>query len=71
MKDPQVKLVRKNGKELNYKKKQEFYMDDLELNEKNFDDVKGLLKTVKSFSDDGRMKIGLDKCTIVPFKKSS
>ena len=37
-------------------------MDDLKLYEKNDYELDGLLKTVKTFSDDIGMTFGLDKC---------
>ena len=38
-------------------------MDDLKLLVKNDQQLQGLLKIVKQFSDDIRMEFGLDKCT--------
>ena len=43
------------------------YMDDLKLSGRNPDQLDGLLHTVRTFSDDIRMKFGLDKCAIVHF----
>ena len=45
------------------------YMDDLKLYAKNDDQLKGLLETVKRFSDDIGMEFGLDKCAKVTFKR--
>ena len=39
-------------------------MDDLKLYDRNPDQLDGLLHTVRTFSDDIRMKFGLDKCAI-------
>ena len=39
-----------------------FYIDDLKLYAKNDYKLDGLLKTVKTFSDDLGMAFGLDKC---------
>ena len=33
----------------------------------NFDQLDGLLHTVRTFSDDTQMKFGLDKCAVVHF----
>ena len=38
------------------------YMDDLKLYGRTPDQLKGLLRTVRTFSDDIQMKFGLDKC---------
>ena len=43
------------------------YMDDLKLYGRNPDQLDGLLHTVRAFSDDIRMKFGLDKCAIAHF----
>ena len=43
------------------------YMDDLNLYGRNPDQLDGLLHTVRTFSDDIRMKFGLDKCAIAHF----
>ena len=43
------------------------YMDDLKLYGRNPDQLDGLLHTVRTFSDDIRMKFGLDKCAIAQF----
>ena len=43
------------------------HMDDLKLYGRNPDQLDGLLHTVRTFSDDIRMKIGLDKCAIAHF----
>ena len=43
------------------------YMDDLKLYGRNPDQLDGLLHTVRTFSDDIRMKFGLDKCAIAHF----
>ena len=43
------------------------YMDDLKLYGRNSDKLDGLLHTVRTFSDDIQMKLGLDKmrcCTL-------
>ena len=45
------------------------YMDDLKLYGRNPDQLDGLLHTVRTFSDDIRMKFGLDKCAIAHFVK--
>ena len=37
-----------------------FYMGDLRTNAKNYDEKTGLLRTIKSFSDDTGMEFGLD-----------
>ena len=38
------------------------YMDDLKIYASNDNQLESLLNTVKNFSDDIRMKFGLDKC---------
>ena len=43
------------------------YMDDLTLYGRNPDQLDGLLHTVRTFSDDIRMKFGLDKCANAHF----
>ena len=43
------------------------YMDDLKLYGRNPDQLDGLLHAVRTFSDDIRMKFGLDKCAIAHF----
>ena len=42
-------------------------MDDLKLYGRNPDQLDGLLHTVRTFSDNIRMKFGLDKCAIAHF----
>ena len=42
-------------------------MDDLKLYGRNPDQLDGLLHTVRTFSDDIRMKFGLDKCAVAHF----
>ena len=44
-------------------------MDDLKLFTKDDNDLEGLLKTVKKFSDDIGMSFGLDKCAEATFKR--
>ena len=46
-----------------------FYMDDLKNYTKNDDEKKGLLRTIKSFSDDIGMEFGWDKCAKATFKR--
>ena len=46
-----------------------FYMDDLKLYGKDDSQIEGLLRTVKTFSDDIGMEFGLDKCAKATFKK--
>ena len=46
-----------------------FYMDDLKLFGKNDNEIDGLLKTVKTFSDDIGMEFGLDKCAKATFHR--
>ena len=46
-----------------------FYMDDLKLYASNDNELEGLLKTVKAFSDDIGMEFGLSKCAKATFKK--
>ena len=46
-----------------------FYMDDLKTDAKNDDEQTGLLKAIKSFSDDIGMEFGLEKCAKATFKK--
>ena len=46
------------------------YMDDLKLYGKNPDKLKGLLHTMRTFSDDIQMKFGLDKCAVAHFVNS-
>ena len=46
-----------------------FYMDDLKLFAKNDQQLQGLLNTVKQFSDDIRMELGLDKCPKATFSR--
>ena len=43
------------------------YMDDLKLYGRNGNQLDGLSLTVRTFSDDIRMKFGLDKCAIAQF----
>ena len=43
------------------------YMDDLKLYGRNPDQLYGLLHTVRTYSDDIRMKFGLEKCAIAHF----
>ena len=45
-----------------------FYLDDLKTYAKNDNEQTGLLKTIKSFSDDIGMEFGLDKCAKATFK---
>lgn len=44
-------------------------MDDLELYAKNDEELEGLLKIVKSFSNDTVMEFGLDKCASLAIKR--
>ena len=44
------------------------YMDDIKLYSANETQQKGLLQTVKKFSDDIHMEFGLDKCAKATFK---
>ena len=44
-------------------------MDDLKLYACNDFELEGLLKTVKTFSDDIGMEFGLDKCAKETFKR--
>ena len=44
-------------------------MDDLKLYASNDNELEGLLKTVKAFSDDIGMEFGLSKCAKATFKK--
>ena len=44
-------------------------MDDLKLYARNDNELEGLLKTVKAFSDDIGMEFGLDKCAKASFKR--
>ena len=44
-------------------------MDDLKTYAKNDDEQTGLLRTIKSFSDDIGMEFGLDKCAKTTFKR--
>ena len=47
-------------------------MDDSKLNSKrNYDDIKGLINSVKRFSVNKRMQFGLHQCVKVIFKKIS
>ena len=46
-----------------------FYMDDLKLYASNDGELEGMLKTVKTFSDDIGMEFGLDKCAKATFKR--
>ena len=46
-----------------------FYMDDLETYMENDDELTALLSTIKSFSDDAGMEVGLDKCAKATFKR--
>ena len=46
-----------------------FYMDDLKTYAKNDDEQTGLLRTIKSFSDDIGMEFGLDNCAKATFKR--
>ena len=46
-----------------------FYMDDLKLCGKNDKELDGLLCTVKKFSDDIDMELGLDKCAKATFTR--
>ena len=42
-------------------------MDNLKLYGRNPDQLDGLLHTVRTFSDDIGMKLGLDKCAVAHF----
>ena len=53
------------GKSINHL----FYMDDLKLFARNDNELTGLLDTVKKFSDDIGMQVGVDKCVKVTFIK--
>ena len=44
-------------------------MDDLKLFASNDNELEGLLKTMKAFSDDIGMEFGLRKCAKATFKK--
>ena len=46
-----------------------FYMDDLKLYGKDDNEIEGLLRIVKGFSDDIGMEFGLDKCAKATFRK--
>ena len=46
-----------------------FYMDDLKLYGKDDNEIEGLLKIVKGFSDDIGMEFGLDKCATATFRR--
>ena len=46
-----------------------FYMDDLKTYARDDEHQTGLLKIVKTFSDDIQMEFGLDKCAKVTFKR--
>ena len=46
-----------------------FYMDDLKTYVKNDNQQEGLLKTIKTFSDDICMQFGLAKCAKATFKR--
>ena len=46
-----------------------FYMDDLKTYAKDDNEQKGLLTTVKTFTDDIKMEFGLDKCAKATFKR--
>ena len=39
-----------------------FYVDDLKLYAKDDNELEGLLRTIKGFSDDIDMEFGLSKC---------
>ena len=45
------------------------YMDDLKMYGRNFDQFDGLLHTVRTFSDNIQLKLGLDKCAVAHFVK--
>ena len=45
------------------------YMDDLKLFAKDYNDLEGLVQTVKKFSDDNGISFGLVKCTKATFKR--
>ena len=46
-----------------------FYMDDLKLYAKDDNELEGLLRIVKGFSDDIGMEFGLSKCAKATFKR--
>jgi hypothetical protein len=47
------------------------YMDDLNLIERNEEELRNEIKIVKTFSDDTKMKFGLEKCAIISFKNGT
>ena len=53
----------------NKKTKHLFYMDDLKLYACSDYELKGLLKTVKAFSDNIGTELGMDKCAIPTFNR--
>jgi len=45
------------------------YMDDLKLIAKSEEELQKQIQTVKTFSDDIHMELGLDKCAKITFKR--
>jgi hypothetical protein len=45
------------------------YMDDLKLIAKSEEELQNQIQTVKHFSDDIHMELGLDKCAKITFKR--
>ena len=69
---PLTLLLRKEGGERGYRFGAEgkrinhlLFMDDLKLYGRNIGEVKDLVKTVRTFSDDIKMEFGLDKCSVI------
>ena len=54
-----------NGKKVNYL----LFMDDLKLYASNEKSLESLIQTVRMFSNDIAMELGLEKCTVLTMKK--
>ena len=68
---PLTKII--NNSQYGYKMKNNkinhsFYIDDLKLYASNDNELEGLIKTVKVFSDYISMQFGLEKCAKASFK---
>ena len=69
---PLTKII--NNSQYGYKMKNNkinhlFYMDDLKLYASNDNELEGLIKTAKVFSDNIGMQFGLEKCAKASFKR--
>jgi hypothetical protein len=53
------------------KKNHLLYMDDLKLIERSDEELRNEIKIVKTFSDDIKMKFGLEKCARISLKNGT